>query len=74
MNERGYAILAAADRIAEKHKTTSAQISLAWLMAQPGVTAPISSGTSPQQVNELMQAIELKLPSEDLETLTNAGK
>jgi aryl-alcohol dehydrogenase-like predicted oxidoreductase len=74
MNEHGYAILAAVDRIAEKHKATAAQISLAWLMAQPGITAPISSGTSPQQVNELMQAIELKLPGEDLEALTNVGK
>ena len=74
MNERGFAILEAVDRVAEKHKATPAQISLAWLMTQPGVTAPISSGTSPQQVNELMQAIELQLPSEDLEALTNAGK
>lgn len=74
MNERGYAILAAVDRIAEKHNATPAQISLAWLMAQPGVTAPISSGTTPQQVNELMQATELKLPGEDLEALTTAGK
>jgi aryl-alcohol dehydrogenase-like predicted oxidoreductase len=74
MNERGFAILAAVDRVAEKHKATPVQVSLAWLMAQPGVTAPIASGTSPEQVNELMQAIELKLPSEDLEALTNAGK
>jgi len=74
MNERGFAILAAVDQVAEKHKATPAQVSLAWLMAQPGVTAPISSGTSPEQVNELMQAIELNLPGEDLEALTNAGK
>lgn len=43
-------------------------------MAHPGVTAPISSATSPEQVAELMQTIELKLTDEDLEALTNAGK
>jgi aryl-alcohol dehydrogenase-like predicted oxidoreductase len=74
MNERGFAILAAVDRVAEMHKATPAQVSLAWLMAQPGVTAPIASGTTPQQVNELMQAIELHLSSEDLEALATAGK
>jgi aryl-alcohol dehydrogenase-like predicted oxidoreductase len=74
MNERGFAILEAVDRIATKHNTKPAQVSLAWLMAQPGVTAPISSGTSPKQVGELMQAIELKLTNEDLEALTKAGK
>jgi len=74
MNERGFAILEAVDQVAAKHNAKPAQVSLAWLMAQPGITAPISSATSPGQVNELMQAIELKLTDEDLEALTDAGK
>jgi len=74
MNERGFAILEAVDRVAAMYNAKPTQVSLAWLMAQPGVTAPISSGTSPEQVNELMQTIELKLRDEDLEALTNAGK
>jgi aryl-alcohol dehydrogenase-like predicted oxidoreductase len=74
MNERGFRILEAVDRVAAKYNVKPTQVSLAWLMAQPGITAPISSGTSPEQVGELMQAIELKLADEDLEALTNAGK
>jgi aryl-alcohol dehydrogenase-like predicted oxidoreductase len=74
MNEHGFAILEAVDRVAAKYNVNPTQVSLAWLMAQPGITAPISSGTSPEQVGELMQAIELKLTDEDLEVLTNAGK
>jgi aryl-alcohol dehydrogenase-like predicted oxidoreductase len=74
MNERGFAILAAVDRVAAKHNVNPTQVSLAWLMAQPAITAPIASGTSPEQVGELMQAIELKLTDDDLEALTNAGK
>jgi aryl-alcohol dehydrogenase-like predicted oxidoreductase len=74
MNKRGFAILEAVDRVAAKYNVKPTQVSLAWLMAQPGVTAPISSATSPEQVAELMQTIELKLTDEDLEALTNAGK
>ncbi|KAK0329596.1 hypothetical protein LTR94_036160, partial [Friedmanniomyces endolithicus] len=33
-------------RIAGAHDATPAQVALAWLMAQPGVTAPIASATS----------------------------
>ncbi len=74
MNKRGFAVLEVVDRIAAEHNTRPTQVSLAWLMAQPGVTAPISSGTTPEQVAELMQAIELKLTNEDLEALANVSK
>jgi aryl-alcohol dehydrogenase-like predicted oxidoreductase len=74
MNERGFAILGAVDQVARQRNATPAQVSLAWLMAQPGITAPIASGTSAEQVHELMQAIELKLTNEDLEVLSKAGK
>jgi aryl-alcohol dehydrogenase-like predicted oxidoreductase len=74
MNEHGFAILEAVDRVAAKYNVKPTQVSLAWLMAQPSITAPISSGTSPEQVGELMQTIELKLTDEDLAALTNAGK
>ena len=74
MNERGFAILAVVDQVAAKHNVNPTQVSLAWLMAQPGITAPIASATSPAQVAELMRSIELKLTSEDLATLSNTGK
>jgi aryl-alcohol dehydrogenase-like predicted oxidoreductase len=74
MNERGFAILKTVDQVAAAHNATPAQVSLAWLMAQPAVTAPIASATTPQQVAELIPAVELKLTNEELEILTNAGK
>jgi aryl-alcohol dehydrogenase-like predicted oxidoreductase len=74
MNSRGFALLEVVDRIAAEHNTRPTQVSLAWLMAQPGVTAPISSGTTPEQVRELIQATELNLTTDDLAALTNAGK
>jgi len=74
MNSRGFAVLEVVDRIAAEHNTRPTPVALAWLMAQPGVTAPISSGTTPEQVRELLQATELQLTADDLAALTNAGK
>jgi len=61
-NDHGFAVLAQVEATAKELNATPAQVALAWLMARPSVTAPIASATSVQQVEELMGAIELKLP------------
>jgi len=73
MDERGMRILAALDEVAEETGATQAQISLAWLMAQPGVTAPIASATSLEQLQELIGAAHLQLDDEQLQKLDDAG-
>ena len=73
MNERGFKILAALDEIAEETGATHAQISLAWLMEQPAVVAPIASATSLDQLNELIGATNVKLSEEALNKLNIAG-
>ncbi|MDR3508473.1 MAG: aldo/keto reductase, partial [Caulobacteraceae bacterium] len=50
LNDRGLAILAALDLVAANQGATLAQVALAWLIAQPGVTAPIVSATSLEQL------------------------
>ena len=70
---RGFRILAALDEVSGRHGATPAQIALAWLMAQPYVTAPIASATSVEQLDELMRAAALKLSAEDLRTLDSAS-
>jgi len=72
LNEKGLAILKALDSVAEHHQATPAQIALAWLMQAPTVTAPIASATSVGQVTELLEATELRLTAEDLQTLEQA--
>ncbi len=47
---RGLRILKALDEVAARHAATPAQVSLAWLIARPGVTAPIASATSLKQL------------------------
>ncbi len=70
---KGMAVLAAMDAVAEETGATLAQIALAWLAAQPGITAPIASATSAAQVEELAGSMDLKLSSAQLDALTDAG-
>jgi aryl-alcohol dehydrogenase-like predicted oxidoreductase len=74
LDAKGQAILAALDQVGQNNDATPAEVSLAWLVAQPGVTAPIASATSVEQVKSLAKGVRLKLSDEDLKTLTDAGK
>ena len=69
LNSRGLKLLSALDKIAEKHSTTPAAVSLAWLIARPAITAPIASATSAGQLEAFRAAAELSLSDEDLKTL-----
>ncbi len=71
---RGKAVLAALDDVAEETGATLAQIALAWLMAQPGITAPIASATSAAQLDELLPAMRLSLTDDQLRRLDAAGR
>jgi len=61
LNDRGFRILAALDEVAGRNGSTPARVALAWLMARPGVTAPIASATSLGQLEELIEATRLIL-------------
>jgi aryl-alcohol dehydrogenase-like predicted oxidoreductase len=73
LTERGFRILKALDEIAGQYNSTPAAISLAWLIARPGITAPIVSATSVPQLNELAQAATLQLSTETIEALNTAS-
>lgn len=67
--ERCFDILKALDTAAANLNATPAQISIAWALAQPGITAPIVSATSLDQWNEIAKSIEIKLDAEALALL-----
>ncbi len=69
LDARGLAILAALDEVSAGHSATPAQVALAWVMAQPGLTGPIASATSVSQLEELMGSARLKLSTDDLKRL-----
>ncbi len=72
LNERGLRILHALDAVARDVGATPAQISLAWLLAR-GVTAPIASATSVEQLEELVGATRVTLRGEALAQLDRAS-
>ena len=72
LNERGLRILAALDAVGAKG-ATPAQVAIAWLLARPGLTAPIASATSLAQLGELVAAASLTLSAEDQALLDQAS-
>jgi aryl-alcohol dehydrogenase-like predicted oxidoreductase len=72
LDGKGPAMLAVMDRIAAETGATLSQIALAWVAAQPGVTAPIASATTVEQLDELMGSLDLSLSDEQLVALSAA--
>lgn len=72
MNDRGMHILDLLDRISQNHQATPAEVSLAWLMAQKEVTAPIASATTLPQLQSLVKSLTLRLTHEEVELLNKA--
>lgn len=73
LNERGFRILAALDAIAARLGAKPAEVALAWLIGQPGVTAPIASATSLNQLGSLIKAASLELDDDDRRVLDQAS-
>jgi aryl-alcohol dehydrogenase-like predicted oxidoreductase len=73
VNPHGLGVLAALDDVAAAHSATPAQVALAWLMARPGITAPIASATSVEQLGELVGALTLSLAANEITALDLAS-
>lgn len=73
LNDRGYRILDALDKVANEYNSTQATVAIAWLTARPGITAPIASATSVKQLNEITKATSLNLDKEAIELLNKAS-
>ncbi len=72
-NDRGLRILAALDAVAKAHSSNPTRVALAWLMARPGITAPIASATSLEQLKDLTEAGNLQLSAEAIQQLNEAS-
>ncbi len=73
LNDRGYKILEALDKVSERYNTKPASVAIAWLIARPGVAAPIASATSIEQLNALVEAANLQLDDAAIALLTAAS-
>jgi len=73
LNDRGHRILSALDTVAKNIGATPAQVALAWLIAQPTITAPLVSATSVAQWKQLLPAANLKLGQDALAALQSGS-
>ena len=73
LTPQGLGILAAMDEVAAAHRAELASVAIAWLLARPGVTAPIASATSPAQLASLTAAVTLQLTPAEIAALDAAS-
>ena len=73
LDGNGPRVLDALDAVAAQTGAALATIALAWLIAQPAVTAPIASATSVDQLKQLTAALELTLSPDQLARLDSAS-
>ncbi|MDB5752775.1 MAG: NADP-dependent oxidoreductase protein [Ramlibacter sp.] len=73
LNERGLRIVAALDEVAQRLHCQPGQVAIAWLLARPGVTSPIASASSLEQLAQLAAAARLQLDPDDLAVLDAAS-
>lgn len=73
MHDKGFSVLAHVEQIAQAHHATPSQVALAWILAQPAITAPIASATSVAQLHELLGAVDLGLSDAEITTLNTVS-
>ena len=73
LHGKGMRVLRALDEVSAETGAALATVSLAWLVAQPTIVAPIASATSVEQLNELTAGMELKLSDDQLARLDEAS-
>lgn len=62
-------IVDAVAAIADERGVTRAQVALAWLLRQPGVTAPIVGATKPQHLDDAVASVDLRLSDDECKRL-----
>lgn len=72
--ERNLKIVNELALMAKEKGITLAQLSLAWILHQPEVTAPIIGSTRPEQLEENLQAVDVKLSTDDLKRIDEITK
>ena len=65
-----FAVVEAVSRVATRRGVSNAQVALAWVLAQPGVTAPIIGASKLPQLAEAVAAVDLVLSNDEIAELT----
>ena len=73
-DDRTYDVVEAAEGIARELDTTTARVALAWVQAQPGVASTIIGARTMAQLEDNVQALDVKLAPEHLKKLSEISK
>jgi aryl-alcohol dehydrogenase-like predicted oxidoreductase len=68
------AVLDRVSEIAQRRGVSNAQVALAWLLQQPGVTAPLVGASKPHHIDDACKALALALDADEIESMTAAYK
>jgi len=73
LNDRGFTILEALEKLGQARGKSIAQMALAWQLTQPVVTSPIIGANSIEQLNDSLGAVGLRLSEEEMKALDAAS-
>ncbi len=73
LDDRGKKVLAVLDQVAEAHSVPVASIAIAWLLAKPGITSPIASARTPQQLADVLPGVRIVLTEDEIARLDEAS-
>ncbi|MFZ4262962.1 aldo/keto reductase [Sphingobacterium sp. HJSM2_6] len=73
-NDRGRRIIIALEEVAAGYHTSASAIALAWLLAQPTITAPIASATKESHLAAFVAALQVRLGEDALGKLNEASQ
>jgi aryl-alcohol dehydrogenase-like predicted oxidoreductase len=73
-NDRSWKLIDALGKVAARHGTTHAAVALAWLLARPEVSTIIIGARTPEQLQDNLKALEVKLAPADVAELDAASK
>jgi aryl-alcohol dehydrogenase-like predicted oxidoreductase len=74
LDDRGRAVLADLEEIADAHGVPMAAVAVAWLSSRPNVVAPIASARSVEQLEHLLPMAELTLTGDELARLETSSR
>lgn len=72
--EDDFQVSDAVQAVAKTRGVSAAQVALAWVLQAPGITAPIIGSTKPEQLKDLISAVELKLTADEVAQLEKPYK
>ena len=73
LNDRGFTILEALEKLGQARGKSIAQMALAWQLTQPVITSPIIGANSIEQLNDSLGAVGLRLSEEEMKALDAAS-